>query len=410
MKILIVEDNPSKATRVEACLLSVKGVHSEDVDLVKSVRSARMRLNQSSYDLIIIDIVLPMRDDGEPRLDGGALLLEELTDNLGPYHIPSHVVGLTAFEDAYADTLGKFSKRLLTLVRYSPAEESWANALKARVRHIVEALNDQEYARNTAYDVDVAIVCALEDPEREAVTSQLTWQWEQERQTGDHVIYWRGEFRGANGERRSVVAAAAGRMGMASAAVLTTKMIKAYRPKYVVMPGITAGVRGKNNYGDVVVASPCWDWGSGKWVKDEGGDQRFLPAPTQIAVDVELRGKLGELSRDPVFLAQVRSGWMGSPPETVLSLHVGPAASGASVLADEETSKRILGQHRELIGIEMEVYGVYAAADEAGTPRPKAFSMKGVVDFADGTKDDRYRAYAAYTSAATLGKFAERFL
>jgi nucleoside phosphorylase len=58
----------------------------------------------------------------------------------------------------------------------------------------------------------------------------------------------------------------------------------------------------------------------------------------------------------------------------------------------------------------MEAYGVYLAAQECSLPRPTCFSLKSVVDFADGDKNDRYQKYAAYTSAQTLKHFIETYL
>jgi nucleoside phosphorylase len=85
-------------------------------------------------------------------------------------------------------------------------------------------------------------------------------------------------------------------------------------------------------------------------------------------------------------------------------------ASGAAVLADGSTVERIKQQHRELLGIEMEAYGVFAASEEAAEPRPTVFAMKSVVDFGDATKDDRFQKYGAYTSAQTLRYFVEHYL
>lgn len=91
-------------------------------------------------------------------------------------------------------------------------------------------------------------------------------------------------------------------------------------------------------------------------------------------------------------------------------MHIGPVASGASVLEDQKIADSIVQQHRKLIGIEMEGYAVLASAEEAPLPQPKAFVIKSVCDFADTEKNDEYREYAAYTSAAVLKVFVERYL
>ena len=53
-------------------------------------------------------------------------------------------------------------------------------------------------------------------------------------------------------------------MGMTAAGVLTMKMISNFKPKYVIMVGIAAGIAHKNEvdqiYGDVVVPDIVWDY------------------------------------------------------------------------------------------------------------------------------------------------------
>lgn len=84
-------------------------------------------------------------------------------------------------------------------------------------------------------------------------------------------------------------------------------------------------------------------------------------------------------------------------------------ASGSAVLADSEALEDIKRQKRELIGIEMEVYGLYAAARAASSPRPSAFALKSVCDFADPDKKDAMQKFAAYTSASVMTELFERY-
>jgi nucleoside phosphorylase len=80
------------------------------------------------------------------------------------------------------------------------------------------------------------------------------------------------------------------------------------------------------------------------------------------------------------------------------------------VLADAASAAKVVEQHRQLLGIEMEAYGVYAAAEEAPMPRPKAFALKAAVDFADGQKNDQFQSFGAFVSAQGLRRFAEEYL
>jgi nucleoside phosphorylase len=56
----------------------------------------------------------------------------------------------------------------------------------------------------------------------------------------------------------------------------------------------------------------------------------------------------------------------------------------------------------------MEAYAVFDSAEESPLPRPSAFSLKCVSDFADSRNDDRFQRYAAcHTAAECLRSFVE---
>lgn len=406
LKTLILEDDLTKLRRIVEVLGDVTGFSVDTVTHVADFLSAKRLLASTYFDLLILDISVPVRADQQASPDAGLRLLNEITERPG-YKVPAHIIGVTAYPEVYADAANDFSRRLLTVLLYDPASDGWVEPMQARVRHMLVSKQAQAQEADD-YQCDLAIVCALRDSELPYVR-RLSWDWEQVDLPDDNTIYYRGRY-ASEGTQKTVYAAACERMGLPAAAILTTKMIQRFRPRYVAMTGITAAVRGRAKYGDVIVADPVWDWGNGKWVSGPGsGSPIFLPAPHQIQLSAGLRKKF-ELFKDSGLLHRIREGWPADKPDHELSLHVGPVASGAAVLADGMTADAIKQQHRGLIGIEMESYALYAAAEEVSAPRPAAFALKAVVDYADGSKDDRYHKYAAYTSAEVLCHFAEAYL
>lgn len=101
-------------------------------------------------------------------------------------------------------------------------------------------------------------------------------------------------------------------------------------------------------------------------------------------------------------------GFPGTKPG-VSRILPGPLASGSAVLSDGVIIGDVRNQHQELIGIEMEIYGLYAAAYSASDPQPAYIALKGVCDFADPDKEDGYQEYAAYASAQVLRILLERY-
>lgn len=406
ISILVVEDDAKKLQAVMKCLLSIDGVDESKIKHVMDILSAKREMSKTSFDLLILDIAIPERMDQPIKPDGGLKLLE-VFDRPGRLNIPDHIIGVTAVEEVRQLALERFSQRLWALLFFDWAIDAWSSPLAARVRHIL-AVKENQSARLPEHKHELAIVCALDTPELSAVL-KLDWGWEQFHSVGDDTIYYRGTYKSGSGQQRTVVAASAPRFGIAASAALSMKLVQVFRPRYLAMVGITAGVRRKVRIGDIIAADPSWDWGSGKWVREKGA-LRFLPAPHQLAIDPAIRNKLKLIMGDEAALSEIRSKWEGEKPSHALGFHIGPVASGASVLADGQICKDVIAQHRSLLGIEMEVYGVYAAVEEASLPRPKVFALKAVTDFADGTKNDKFRWYAAYASANAMRIFVERFL
>lgn len=89
----------------------------------------------------------------------------------------------------------------------------------------------------------------------------------------------------------------------------------------------------------------------------------------------------------------------GLPAEPGFSVHVAPIATGATVTEDEQIFDNLSGHMRKVLGLDMEGSGLAASADSYNIP---FIFAKGVSDFADPYKDDRYRTFAARASAELL--------
>ena len=244
---------------------------------------------------------------------------------------------------------------------------------------------------------DVAIITALEHIESVAV-NKLPLQWEAIEIANDCTLYRAATFTDKNGSLRHIVATTLPRMGIAAAAAITMKVCQLFQPEYVIMTGISAGIKGNAEIGDILVADPCWDWGSGKLtVKD--GAAVFLSAPHQVALDPIIQAKISNISASRTYLDDIYCKWTETRPAHDLNVHVGPVSSGAVVLEDPETVELIKSQHRKTLGVEMEAYGVAVAATIAGGASSKPIIIKSVCDFADPLKNNEWQKYAAYTSA-----------
>jgi nucleoside phosphorylase len=403
MRILIVEDDTTKLQRLAAAIAEHPKTSHARVSEVRSSALAKGKLESEYYDVMLLDIHIPRHIEEEPRPFEGVELLRDIRET-DYYLAPGHIIGITAKPKVFEQVEKLFDEELFAMVFYSENDDSWKPRLLGKLSYIADTLNDGRSQSSFLYDVGV--VTALQKEIKPFM--QLRWHWSPITFFGDHLSYWQGSTVSRSGQIK-VAAVCAPSMGLSSASIATTRLIERYRPRLLVMGGITAGIRGKVALGDVICADPTWDWGSGKYVRDNGGP-KFLPSPYQIGITPDLRSRLGKLQGDVASLATIREEWPNTPPPTPLKLHIGPMASGASVLADTEMAERIRTTHRELLGVEMETYAVYHAAAEAASPRPLAISLKGVCDFADPEKDDEFQGYAAYTSAQVIKAAVEQYL
>lgn len=402
MKILFVDDEGGKRTDVVRALCEVEGVDLRDISHAPDALTAKKLLMEEVFDLLIVDIVLPIRSDEAAVPDGGVKLVEELLER-PQFKTPEHIIGISAYEEGHSVGTQRLAAHLITSVLYDRTSEEWARALQSRVRHIIASKRAD--SSGLEYQTLAAVLCALEEPELSAVL-RLRWDWEQIDRVGDDTIYHRGRLPLTDGASDPIVAAAAPRMGLPAAAVTATKMIYEFRPRFLVMTGIAAGVEGRANVGDVLVADPSWDWGSGKWEGTTEGP-RFLPEPYQLPLHNRVRACLNRLRQDVGWLAETKKKWPGPAPDSEMKISIGPLASGAAVLADNRTLREVVRQHRKLIGIDMESYAVMAAAEGASAPRPISISIKGVSDHADERKNDTFREFAAYASTEVMAKLIE---
>ncbi len=333
--------------------------------------------------------------------DGGLRLLKQLQLGGPRLKFPEHIIGLTEYPELYDEFARDFATHNWQVMQYS-SESHWAQILTNKAIYVAEAHRRMKEMSDTRSDI--AIVTALKQVELEAVL-HLPGSWSDLPIAGDDTVYHVGNFRRAN-KSLSVVAAAAIGMGMPAAACLSMKVIRHFRPRYLIMAGIAAGVGAK--VGDVLVAAEAWDYGSGK-IKTVLGDEAgaFTPAPSYLSLDAAIKERVDFFGlRRKAILDDIRNRWAASPPEHTLSLHLGPVASGAAVVENQAVVDSITAHNRKLIGVEMETYGVYLACRLCTQPRPIAIAAKAVCDLGMPPKTNEHQRYAAFTSANFIYEFA----
>lgn len=404
LRVLIVEDNEGKQRRFREVLEDVQVNH---LDVAPCVADAREFLRNQAYDLMLLDIELPNVVGRPANRRGGIDLMDEL-ELRDEYKRPKFIVGITAHEDLSTEYASEFSNRVMGLLQFDPAVDGWVQQLRVVVADLQRIRRQEEQeAQQLSFDKDVCVITALPS-ELAAVRALATWGFgAQSRLINEDTFFHEGRIQ-VGGSQFSVVASSAPRMGLVAAALHAQKLIQELRPRVLVMVGICGGVSGRVNIGDVILADPAWEWQSGKRVRTDEGFA-FQSDPHQLGVERRVSARFDQFIEDAAVWARIYRAWMGPKPQEALKGVRGPVASGSAVLSDGRTVEdiRVL-QNRKLTGIEMEIYGVYAAAQEIPSSiRPLTFAMKGVSDLADEHKADDFQGYAAYTSAEAMRHFLE---
>ena len=252
------------------------------------------------------------------------------------------------------------------------------------------------------YDDYVALITVTAT--EEAGLKHMYKNWEPLFLEGDDQKYYQTSFE-RGGKTFKVVTARQNEMGMTAAGVLTMKMISVFRPKYMFMVGIAAGIAHKNSvdqiYGDVVVPDVVWDYSSGKFVSSKRanvffGGVGFIPRPHFVNTDESMLEAVERAMKST---------------ENECHVHIGPMACGTTVVANSEVvEKQIHSQYGNTAALDMESYAVMYAIKEAPVPRPKGLIIKSVCDYADEEKSDQYQKFAAFTSAQFAKLLYEKFL
>jgi nucleoside phosphorylase len=393
MKILLVDDEFEKAQSIIAAL-SEAGLGENNLIHRSNSREARQALQHTEFDLILIDLNLPEMLGAPPKRDGGLEFFDLLMLD-SKIRLPKAVLFITAKEELLGAAEAEAFKRGAQLCLYSLTDNRWKSILLSKIRYLKMQL---ERSGPIYPKVDIVIITALRS-ELSAVLN-LPYNWVNTRYSDNSVSYNLGSLSREDGLNISFVAASAYTKGMPSAAALAAQMCLLFKPKYVVMLGICAGIKKETELGDVIVADPTWDWGSGKVAEDKDGERVFLMSPQQRPLNTQVSQLCVDLSSNPDVIKAIRMGWDSKVPEGELKVKVGPMASGASVLANDSAVAEIALQNRDIIAIEMEAYAVMAAAEYALKPAPIAIAIKSVCDFADSNKGKDWQNYAAYTSTA----------
>lgn len=299
----------------------------------------------------------------------------------------------------------------------------------------------------------------------EVTTGLVTLGWEEYPDANGWLVA-DGRFATTSGIPLNIRATYCHNMGRESVQAMASKLLNTQPACCIAMSGICAGRRGKVALGDVIFADRLWSYDAGKITIEDGkqrfqGDMlQYRPSPVWVQrmhsltppVDsawllqrpalplgdqenwVLLRVLADEDPRQhpdfdtacPDWSEVLRRLWQRQwlekplaltaagrerageiallylqklPEPPAFQIHVAPMATGAAVTEDAGIFPCLAESMRKVLGVEMEASALGALGEIHGLP---VLVAKGVSDYGDALKDDRYRLFAARAAAECL--------
>ena len=385
MRFLIVDDDPAKIDALRQELIS-NGLVDSDITACDTAASARKALESVSFDAMLLDVLLPARKNAVASGEHSVELLKQIIDD-GTSVAPRYIFGVTADPAAMKAFQSEFRQMTLQVIHVAPDQNEWKSFLNSLVR-FMRRTQEAEHA----YIFDVAVLDALRDPELNAVLSSWPMQLDAESLLNSSVLYQTGTGIGEL-QGKKIVCAHPAQVGPVASAHAAESVIRKFRPRVLVMTGICGGFSDQVALGDVIVAERSWDWQAGKWT-DEGVLQASVD---QRMASAALLAKARTISAED--MVELHSKFEGAKPPTPPKVVLGPMVTGSSVVASTDIQKAFRTQHRKMVGVDMECFGLYYAAAVSAEPRTEVICIKAVSDLADRDKSDKLQAYCSYISA-----------
>jgi hypothetical protein len=160
IKILIVDDLETKREKIIKTILDNHDILNKNIVQANCIKAAKKVLYNEYFDLMILDLVLPVEESGDCNAKNGTNFLNEIGINPS-IHPPIHIVGISGYKEQVSEYNDDFSKKLWNLIDYEEASSSWEDQLKSIIFHLVK-IRQQFISASFANQSEV-IIDYLED-------------------------------------------------------------------------------------------------------------------------------------------------------------------------------------------------------------------------------------------------------
>jgi nucleoside phosphorylase len=413
VNILVVDDLEKKRDEIRSKLANFCRTLDIRFTEAGSYEDAREVLKSTNIDFVILDLMIPA-GGSRPAERWSRSLLGEILD--GSLCHPMHVFGLTEHKELLPKVEQYYSRNMFGLFAYDWDSDQWAKDIATKIEYLAQAVENGASYRLNSYDYDLLILTARFKNEFEPVRKVIF-----EDRHGEVHPLWGDE---AHFGRLSIGKATLqagmiciGDTGLAPAAAVSSLAIQILRPRLLVMLGMCAGFKSKGcRLLDVIVARETACWQEGKDMEEAGRSSfdsrsKYKSCSEQVGSKisralevraVEFERMMDQATQEADYLKLVAK--YGGSIATRPTVRSGLLVSGSSIVASDTIRKEVQERHPAAIGLEMEAYALYTAAEISMGSKPQYLVIKGVADLADGGKTDEAQHFASQLSARVLLK------
>lgn len=397
MKILVIHDRLEVGSELQRIAEATAGSGAK-VELVHDVFTARDKLKAGFYDLVAIDLTLPVKTGSvHVSLQNTQMLLDEIFN--GDVNVPADVIGISR-EAEVLDLLRTTIGEHLMACLHEDTGGAWRQAFETKIRYLMNARSARRMVANSSHDVDLVIMTALD---KEAQPYSHLFELAPSNEFHGAKVF---SFQDAAGRTRKGHLYSIGQAGQPPCGSATQALLTQFRPKLIVMTGFCGGVAQRVGFGDLVAFGTTSAWDYGKWEQREDASGKrtvFRPRPMPLSCPTDgIREKVREMiasgfSPDPETLASVLKLSKGKITDWKLRLR--GAGSGSAVVTSLETLDQIVDRDEEIWAIDMESYAFYYACLHTPVLSPDFICIKSVADHCNGDKNSDYHESCSQISA-----------
>lgn len=228
--------------------------------------------------------------------------------------------------------------------------------------------------------------------------------------SGTHI--WRTTINSqASGDLR-VVLCCVGAAGNVASSSFVSELLLELHPRLVIMVGIAAGMPGKRRLGEVVIADEVVAYEPAALVEDKGRHHLQARPRTYYPSHMVHQDVLAYVSTPEEVAARVTQGLRNrnieypAPNESAVAgpcVSLATVASGEKLIRDSVVWDELRRIHGKIDVTDMEAVGIAQACQQHTVP---FLVIRGISDFGDKEKNDRYHGIAS----AAASEFAVDFI